>query len=256
MPTITAGGYAFDVDLIIFDKDGTLFDFHAMWLYLFERFVHALRDRFGVEEKVVEDLYDTMGVERESRRIDPLGPLALATGVEIDALLAGVLYRHGWPWDQAQDLVRKTWEAAGTPDLRELSRPIGELRQFFTSLRAAGLRLALVTTDRHDRAEEMLTYAGVRDLVDVVVGEEDVAALKPSPDGIMRICEGLGIPPARALMVGDSPTDMQAGRAAGVAGCIGVTSGVSRREDLKPYADVVLRSIHDLSVRLSTAANP
>jgi phosphoglycolate phosphatase-like HAD superfamily hydrolase len=49
-------------------------------------------------------------------------------------------------------------------------------------------------------------------------------------------------------MVGDAPTDMLAGRAAGVAGCVGVTTGVSRRADLEPFADVVLESLQALEV--------
>jgi phosphoglycolate phosphatase-like HAD superfamily hydrolase len=48
------------------------------------------------------------------------------------------------------------------------------------------------------------------------------------------------------MMVGDSPTDMLAARAAGVAIRVGVTSGVSPLEDLAPLAHVVLSSIEEL----------
>jgi len=38
---------------------------------------------------------------------------------------------------------------------------------------------------------------------------------KPSPDMVLRACEMLGVPPEKALMVGDTESDVRAGRSAG-----------------------------------------
>lgn len=248
MPKISAGGRLFDVSAVLLDKDGTLFDFKAMWLYLFLRYVARLKELAGADEALVRDLYAGMGVSREGTSIDPMGPLALATTAEIRTILASALYRHGHPWGEAVAIVQEATEGFVWPALNELSYPIGDLARLFQRLREAGLRIAVVTTDKRDRTRQMLELAGVWQMVDALAGEEDVIAPKPAPDGILTVCERLGIPPAQALMVGDSPADMLAGKAAGVAGCVGVTSGISRREDLEPYADVVIESVHDLRV--------
>ncbi len=157
-----------------------------------------------------------------------------------------MLYRHGVPWGRAAAIIQEVTEGFTWPALSELSHPIGDLVGLFQRLRAAGLRIAVVTTDRRERTRQMLELAGVWQMVDALAGEEDVMAPKPAPDGILSVCHHLGIPPAQALMVGDSPADMLAGRAAGVAGCVGVTSGISRHEDLEPYADAVIPSVQDL----------
>lgn len=248
MPKVFAGNRAFDVSAILLDKDGTLFDFKAMWLYLFLRYVARLKELAGADEALVQELYAGMGVSREGTSIDPMGPLALATTAEIRTILASVLYRHGRPWGEAVAIVQEATEGFVWPALSELSYPIGDLVRLFQHLRQAGLRIAVVTTDKRDRTRQMLELAGVWHMVDALAGEEDVIAPKPAPDGILVVCEHMGIPPAQTVMVGDSPADMLAGRAAGVAGCVGVTSGVSRREDLEPYADVVIESVHDLGV--------
>ena len=57
---------------------------------------------------------------------------------------------------------------------------------------------------------------------------------KPQPDVIFRALEGLGGRTDEALMVGDSPADMEAGRSAGVKICA-VTYGYGKREDLARY---------------------
>lgn len=248
MPRVFAGGRSFDVSAVLFDKDGTLFDFKAMWMYLFLRYVARLKELAGADESLVQELYASMGVSRDGSSIDPMGPLALATTAEIRTILASVLYRHGHPWGRAAAIVQEATEGFTWPALSELSYPIGDLVRLFQELRAGGLRIAVVTTDKRERTRQMLELAGVWHMVDALAGEEDVIAPKPAPDGILTVCERMGIAPAQALMVGDSPADMLAGRAAGTAGCVGVTSGISRREDLEPYADVVIESVHDLRV--------
>ena len=52
----------------------------------------------------------------------------------------------------------------------------------------------------------------------------------------------LGLDPSRVAMVGDSRHDLEAGRAAGMR-VVAVLTGIARREDLEPHADVVLADI-------------
>ena len=63
----------------------------------------------------------------------------------------------------------------------------------------------------------------------VVGGDE--APRKPRPDGLLLLCAALGVSPAEALLVGDSPVDIGCARAAGVPSC-GVTWGFAARADL------------------------
>ncbi len=79
MPRVYAGEQCFSVSAILFDKDGTLFDFKAMWMFVFLQYVSRLRELTGADEALIQDLYAVMGVSRDGSSIDPMGPLALAT---------------------------------------------------------------------------------------------------------------------------------------------------------------------------------
>jgi len=248
MALARAGDQAYEVDLVIFDKDGTLFDFSVMWKQIFMGQVAALAELPGSQAGLINDLFASMGVGREGDIMDPLGPLALATYDEIRVIMASVLYRHGRPWDHALQLVDSVTDAANWPPLEELVQPVGNLAGLFEKMAGAGLRIGIVTTDDRAMTETMLEMAGVRHFVAAMVCADDGPALKPAPDGILALCRQLQVIPERAMMVGDSPTDMQAAESAGITARVGVLSGVSRRDDLRPLASVVLTSIQDLQI--------
>ena len=62
---------------------------------------------------------------------------------------------------------------------------------------------------------------------------------------LLAFAEAVGVPAGRAVMVGDSRHDMEAGRAAGMA-VVAVLTGIATREELAPHADVVLPDIATL----------
>jgi phosphoglycolate phosphatase len=246
MANICAGDRCYDVDFVIFDKDGTLFDFWSMWVAIYERQVDLLRERIGDQPAFFAALDSALGVDRESRRIDPHGPLALATNPEIDVIIAAVLYQHGYAWAEAQRLTGAVTQPAHWPPLEEMVRPIGDVAGLFRRLRAAGVRVAIVTTDAGPMTRRMLTLAGALAYVDTMICADDGLPLKPAPDGILEVCRAVGVPPGRAMLIGDAPTDLIAGKAAGVGVRLGVASGVSSAGEIAPFSDAVIGSIEEL----------
>lgn len=114
-------------------------------------------------------------------------------------------------------------------------------------LRTRGLRMVVATGDRRRRAEATLDALGVRKHFVAVIGIDDVVHGKPAPDMVHVACERLGCSPAEVIVVGDSPADLMMGRAAGVAGCIGVTGGFTASSRLGALADVVLPTVNELA---------
>lgn len=85
------------------------------------------------------------------------------------------------------------------------------------ALRDDGTPVAVVTSKRHGMAERTLERCGFAGLYDVLVGADDVARGKPHPEPVLLALDRLGVDgaAARALMVGDAPFDLRAGRGAG-----------------------------------------
>lgn len=80
-------------------------------------------------------------------------------------------------------------------------------------LRTSGIATGVVTLQDRDRLSWWIPPP-LADLLDVVITRQDAPA-KPAPDGLHTALDRLGVTPANALFVGDSPDDMTAARAAG-----------------------------------------
>jgi mannitol-1-/sugar-/sorbitol-6-phosphatase len=103
-------------------------------------------------------------------------------------------------------------------------------------------RVAVVTSATRPLAAARTAAVGI-ELPAVVVYAGDVARGKPDPEGYRIAAERLGVDPAQALVVEDSPPGIEAGRAAGAA-TVGVTSTHEAAE--LGAADVVIGSLEDL----------
>ncbi len=103
-----------------------------------------------------------------------------------------------------------------------------------TDLRGRGLRVGIVSSKYAFRIAAVMRREGLLDAVDTIVGGEDVAALKPAPDGLLEAMSRLGTTPETTLYVGDSVVDAVAARSAGVP-FVGVLSGTTPAVSFGPY---------------------
>jgi HAD superfamily hydrolase (TIGR01509 family) len=230
------------IDLVIFDKDGTLIDFQSMWSGWVRALAGDLESATG--RALADPLFDLLGVDRKRGIVRSHGLLAATPMARIREHVGAMLEEHGLTAAAAEAALVDSWHP---PDPVELARPVTDLRPLLTALRAAGRRLAVATSDDRDPTERTLAGLGVSDLFDELACADDGDAVKPSPAAVFRLCANLAVAPARTAVVGDSPADLAMGRAAGVARVIGVLTGVAERPTLAPLADVVLASIAELA---------
>lgn len=102
-------------------------------------------------------------------------------------------------------------------------------------LRRAGIPLALVTSKASARVALDQQASALGHCVDVLVSADDVDRGKPDPQGVLLACGRLGVSPSDAVVVGDSPVDVAAGRAAG-ARTVAVTYGLHTAAELEASA--------------------
>ncbi|MBI3782345.1 MAG: HAD-IA family hydrolase [Deltaproteobacteria bacterium] len=114
------------------------------------------------------------------------------------------------------------------------------------ALRQRGLRLAIVTTKMHDVARRHIDAIGLADCFDAVVGFDDCKRPKPDPEPFLLAAEALGVEPAAAAGVGDSPVDVQGARAAGILSVAAMWGSVSRAAVLAAKPDHVINDPSDL----------
>lgn len=99
--------------------------------------------------------------------------------------------------------------------------------------RERGHPLAIVTSKGKGMTARSLTHVGIDQLFDTIVTYEETTRHKPLADPVLLACERLGVAPADAIFVGDSPHDMFSGRAAGSRTAAALW-GPFRRDELEP----------------------
>jgi phosphoglycolate phosphatase-like HAD superfamily hydrolase len=227
--------------LIIFDKDGTLIHFDAMWGGWVQDLAQRLEQASG--RAVSAALFDAMGYDLAAARVHPHGKLAATPMAQLRVLTVDVMREAGVSSSEAEAAVEFAWHI---PDPVILAKPFTDLRALFTALRARGLRIAIATTDDRTPTEAMVNGLHLAEFIDTMICADDGIPVKPQPDMIDTICHRLNVPVSQTMMIGDSVPDVQMGRAAGVGRVVGVLTGVGTAEVLAPYADVILPSIADL----------
>lgn len=106
-----------------------------------------------------------------------------------------------------------------------------------------GYKKAIISNKRESLSKKLLEQLKLMKFFDVVLGS-DSAEKKPSPAPVKKVLEILGIEPHRAIIVGDSDLDIQAGKSAGLI-TVAVTYGFRDRESLS-NADFLIDNMAQL----------
>jgi phosphoglycolate phosphatase len=207
-----------EVELLIFDLDGTLVD-SKLDLALG---VNAMRERLGLAPLEHETISSYVGQGVQNLVRQALGESATEESVE-EALQIFLRYyrEHMLDHTVAYPGVRESLEA---------------LR---------GRRLAVLTNKPVVFSREMLAGLGLADYFLKIYGGNSFERKKPDPIGIHQLMTETSVPAGRTMMVGDSDTDVLTGRNAGVWTC-GVTYGFGAHTLATCAPDVLLDDLRQL----------
>lgn len=106
----------------------------------------------------------------------------------------------------------------------------------FTTLRAAGIKVALDTGFARPIVDAIVERLGWAELLDATVASDEVAHGRPHKDLVLEAMARTGITDVQTVAkVGDTPSDIQEGQAAGCMWVIAVTEGSHTVDQLAPY---------------------
>ena len=230
------------IDLIVFDKDGTLISFDAMWA----GWARELGSRLEIATRrpVAGDVFATIGYDPTDDRVVPGGPLAIATMSGIEELVGAVLRRWCPSVSAARRILADAWFV---PDPVTSAVPLADLPVLFRALRSAGRAIAVATTDDRLPTEATLAGLGLAEYVTAILCGDDAGPTKPDPAALLGLAKRAGAEIGRTAIVGDTPADLKMGRDAGAGRVIGVRGGVTDGALLAPLADTVIDSVGDLA---------
>ena len=115
-----------------------------------------------------------------------------------------------------------------------------------TTLRQRGARIGIISSKTRHRIQEKFDLDHVSELIDRIIGSNDVSAFKPDPEGIRKAMQWFKAAPEDILYTGDSYVDAEAARNAGVD-FAAVTTGTTTTETFNRYPHIrIMRDIQEL----------
>ncbi len=238
-PLLSVDGQKYPVEACLLDKDGTLLGFDH-WLEVMRMRAERLAQALSLSRLQLDALLSFVGLDVAGGRAGTEGITALPRSEAERAVAEYLQSVEHIARARASEAVRTAFADVDTvfPFDRHIRAALGA-EEFLRRARQVGVKTAVVTHDGRSAAEHHLRALGWMGLVDVVVGVEDMGALKPAPDGPLKACELLGVDPACSLMAGDTSADVGAGRAAGCRPVIGLLSGLGSSAELADADHVV-----------------
>ncbi len=228
---------------LLFDKDGTLLDYHQTWAPLNRAAaLHVADGNIDLANRMLAHA----GQDPETNIVRPGSELAAGTAVEIASAFQHIHPTHGL------DNLAERIDTVFQQELAEQSTAVAGLEAVITSFSQRNLKLGLVTSDSEEGAVISLTPFGILNKFDYICGYDSGPTPKPDPAPSYAFCELIGLKPAEIAVIGDNYHDMEMGKAAGAGLLVGVLTGTSGHDELSLHADVVLDSIKDLEAYLVT----
>jgi phosphoglycolate phosphatase len=138
--------------------------------------------------------------------------------------------------------------------MREGTRLLPGAADAVLALHRRGLRLAVCSNKPVAFTRDLLSFLGVAENFDVVLGPEDVPRPKPAPDMLLAALPRLDVRAAEALYVGDMVVDIETARSAGVPVWVVPTGSDEPAALERARPDRLLRDLHELPTLVGCVA--
>ena len=192
-----------EIDLVMFDLDGTLAD-------------------------TGQDLASAVNYVRSHLSLEPLDDRVVYghVGRGVEHLLRSSLPEsYQERFQEVMELFLKRYENH-LLDTTVLYPYVQETLHYFR-----GKKRAVVSNKLHRLTVLVVRGLGIESCFDAILGGDSMRQKKPDPELLHNVLATFGVRPVKALMVGDGGTDVEAGKKAGVITC-GVTYGLAKPEEI------------------------
>ncbi|MBY8909410.1 HAD family hydrolase [Salinicoccus roseus] len=219
--------------VILFDKDGTLMDYHKVWTPYAKRSIEAFAQKFDRHD-IKDELAHRLGLI--NGEIAPNSILASGTGETIQNYFER--YQRG-----AGEWMKSFYEE-NLDSLRDSMEMIEGAEDVLHHLAADGYKNIIVTSDSRLSTEYFVRKFSLENVVHEVVAGDDSEFHKPDIRILNPLFKKYDYALDEMVMVGDNRADTMLGYEEGLR-TIGVLSGTSRRQDMEG-ADIILDSVTEI----------
>jgi phosphoglycolate phosphatase len=241
MGKLSINNQEYEIEGILFDKDGTLLEFGSLWINWTKKFIDLIYQTSEIDcDK--DTLARSLGFSYKNESWDPKGPLAIGSLQDIISILSKELYEVGIPWNEAFKIVTESYEKLDNEfDWRSSVKPVNGLVDFLEKASKQSVKMGVITSDNYDRAVNQLKVLGIEHYFSVILGHDSVHKGKPFTEMVEKACKELSINPEKTIIIGDSNGDMLLGKNSNSLSSIGIVSRKDQLSDHLINADQIIR---------------
>jgi phosphoglycolate phosphatase-like HAD superfamily hydrolase len=238
----------------LLDKDGTIIDIHHYWGSMLKERAQLIVNRWFFDSdsqaKIFNELIDAMGIEIESGRMKPEGPVGVKPRPFIVKVASEVVCMNGVTTEEEEiEKLFKEVDLQTANDILPLLKVLPGVYTFIVACHDMGVQLGVVTTDITERGRKALQALKMNPYFQYIIGGDKVNNPKPASDSVDIILAQSGIKKSRVAVIGDHSVDIMMGINSGVVTNIGVLTGLGNWDTFNELGCYITSSFNNVKIR-------
>ena len=238
-----------NIELVIFDKDGTFIDIHKYWGRVVELRAREIIKKYSLPKMYYKTLCDVMGYDIEAKILPSDSPVGLYSRNKVQEILNNFLINNNIKSDIYE--IEEIFKTVGQKFLSEqdnYTKVIPDAVKLMEHIKSAGGKMVVVTSDSKFNAKHTISQNKLEKYFENIYGAEDSKTPKTSGDIVKKVLKELKVSPKNTICIGDTYDDFLMAKNSGIK-CLNVSTGVVTKEQHLEYNEFCIGSLAEVKIK-------
>lgn len=238
-----------NIELVIFDKDGTFIDMHKYWGKATELRAYKTIQYFGLDNSFFEPICTVLGYDLKNKLLPPDSPVGLYARDKVKEIFQHFLISKGVD-ASLEDIENIFTEVSREfmPMQDEYTVIIPDALELMESIKNAGCKMIVITSDSRESAKYTIDKRGISKYFVGIYGAEDSKTAKTTGEIVKKALSELNIKPENTVCLGDTFDDFVMAKNSGIKACINVSTGIVPLKQHREYNEYCVSTLKEVEV--------